>query len=103
MLANFVDIVLLWLFLAATVAMAVLAVRARRIEREEGLPASKYRVLAAVSICGVAALLVVFGTLAIVRPAAPVEPAAKPVVDKDVDPEVAKLEAEYKELRAKLT
>ncbi len=63
------DLLLLWVFLGAAIGLVSVAVRAGRIEREEGLPRSKYRVLAALGTCAFVGVLVLLSTVSAFRPA----------------------------------
>jgi hypothetical protein len=62
-LSSVGDFLVLGLFLAAAVAQVVLAVRAGRVEREEGLPRSRYRIPAAIVVCLLVGILVVLSAL----------------------------------------
>ena len=63
------DLLLLWLFLACAIALVLAAVHAGRVEQEEGLPRSRYRLLAACTVCAFVGLLVVLSTFSTFQPA----------------------------------
>jgi hypothetical protein len=101
-LLNLSELLLLWFLLAASVALVVTALRARRIEQEEGLPPANRRVLATGGICGVVALLVVLATYSTVAPVR--EPEALthiPSVLPDPSPADPGTAAKLAELRAR--
>jgi hypothetical protein len=103
MLSSVVDYLVLGLFLAAAVFQVVLAVRARSVERQEGLPRSRYRLPAAILVCLLVAGLVVLSVLPhpapTPPPANPDQPVARPGPDAD---EVAKLKKDREGLNRQL-
>ena len=72
-LPNVLELMFLWALFAASAATVVLAVRARRVEREEGLPASDRRVWSVGIVCGLVALLVGLATWSTFAPPADTE------------------------------
>ena len=117
MVSSLIDLMLLWFFLAAAVAMVILTVRSKRLEQEEGLPRSTYRLPAAVAVCTAAAILVVLGSVSIVRPPTKAaksdearvkkepkaaQPQERPKPTEQDDPELAALERQQEELRKQM-
>jgi flagellar biosynthesis/type III secretory pathway M-ring protein FliF/YscJ len=65
------DLLMLWLFLGAAIVLMILAVRTTGVEREEGLPRSKYRIPFAAAVCALVGLLVILSTFSAFRPPRP--------------------------------
>jgi hypothetical protein len=88
------ELLMLWFMMAAMVGMVVVSVRARSLEKEQGLASSARRLVAVSVLCAIAVLLVLGTTVSALLPFTPhavPEPTATP---KPIDPvEQAQLDA----------
>src|SRR4051812_46525478 len=93
---------MLWLLLAASVVMLALAVRARRLERAEGLATSRKRLAAVGAVCGAVAVLVLGATAVALLPPRAVRTVPSPGPAGPTDPAVAARREALEEKLAKL-
>jgi hypothetical protein len=99
------QLLVLWIFLAAAIFLVLMAGRINGIEREEGLPRSRYRFPLAAGVCALVGLLVLLSTLSMFRPG-PAEPRTPaPQAEAEAGPDVAalaRLEQQREQLRKNL-
>jgi hypothetical protein len=100
--SSLFELLMLWMLLGVAVVMVVLAARARRLEREEGLASSQKR-LVAVSLIGAAiAALVLGATVLPLLPRGGPSPARRPAPAATPDPLAAAKRDDLKKKKAAL-
>jgi hypothetical protein len=98
--SSLFELLMLWLLLGGAIVLVVLAARARRLEREEGLASSQKRLVAVSGIAAAIGFLVLGATVAPLLPRTATSPAPK--LAELPEPRVAARLAELKAKKAAL-